>query len=255
MIIRITDKCSMGCSHCMIDSLPSSGSMDFGTFMKSVNFAVRNGVRVIIISGGEPTDHQAYNDMMNYLLLNFQGSVSVCTHGEWVKDPELVAKYMTPYPKVNFQIVNDPLYYPRSLDKEGLARTLATHPNAKFFDYISAPIYPQGRARTRLKVSEKTTTSKGTRCFNLRSIANHPQFNTIGAAIRQLESMGKFCQPSVNINGSISMGESNECPTEVSVVDTDETIYQSVKCSQCNDCNMLDTVSPAHKAAIGYYGG
>lgn len=254
MILRITDQCSMGCSHCMIDSLPTSKHMDFATFIQGVNFAVRNGVRVIIVSGGEPTDHPQYVDMMNYLLLNFQGSVSVCTHGEWVKDPALVAKYMTPFKTVNFQIVNDPLYYPKSLDKEGLKRTLAAHPNAAYFDYISAPIYPQGRARSRLKVTEQTTTSKGTRCFNLRSIANHDQFNSIGATIRQLENMGKVCQPSVNISGTISMGESNECPTEVHVTDNDDKIFQSVKCSQCNDCNMLDTVSPMHKAAIGYRG-
>ena len=65
--------------------------------------------------------------------------------------------------------------------------------------------------------------------------------------------MHRFCTPAIHPDGSIGMGESNECPMPVSVYDSNDTIRNSFRDSQCNDCGMLDKLSTMHHVAIRFY--
>ncbi len=253
MIIRITEYCDMGCTHCFIDSTPKGSHMPFDVFIQAVSFAIKLGINDIVISGGEPTSHPQFVDFMHYLTLNFQKEIHVCTHGMFADNPDSVANYIVPFPQVSFQIVNDPLYYPKSPNLSNLAMLIQKHKNISFFDHISANnVYPQGRARTRLGITELTTGALSSRCFNLRSLVNHESIQGIGQAIRALEERGYRCTPSVNINGSIGMGESNECPETAYISDSLDAIFESFKCSQCNDCGMLTKLDQRYKDAIGF---
>lgn len=254
MLIRITDHCKMGCSHCFIDSTPKGKHMDFPTFIKSVKFAIKSGVRSIIISGGEPTDHPQYVDFMNYLTLNYSQSISVCTHGMFIEDDNGVDTFIKPFKNVYFQIVNDPIFYPKSPSKLRLKEVLESNNNVSFFDHISSSIYPQGRARDVLKVTHETTNCKGSRCFNIRSIINSGTVDGFREAISTLEGANKFCTPSINIDGSIAMGESNNCPKTSKVTEELSEVFSSFKDSQCNDCGMLTNLDDRYKNAINYLG-
>ena len=57
MLIQITNRCRMGCPHCLDDSRPDGGMMTDRAFGKAVAFAKDNGERQVVISGGEPTEH------------------------------------------------------------------------------------------------------------------------------------------------------------------------------------------------------
>ena len=57
MLVKITTQCSMGCTHCMEEALPEGECMPLETFKKVLPFieACYGGVRIIMLSGGEPT--------------------------------------------------------------------------------------------------------------------------------------------------------------------------------------------------------
>jgi len=228
--------------------------MPFDVFIQAVQLAKRAGAKSILISGGEPTDHPLYFEFINYLKFNYEGGVVVISHGAYIDDREKREAVFGQYKDVLFQITNDKRYYPKTLDRSMAMRLEVQYPNVTFIWKIGGELFPQGRALRHMKVTSENAKTKGTRCFNLRSMVNHPSIGNFSAAIAMLESQGRFCTPSININGSISMGESNECP-ETAYVDTSlDGITVAIKSSQCNDCGMLDKLSPFHHAAIGYHG-
>lgn len=254
MLIRITDHCTMACSHCFVNATPKGKHMCFSTFIKAVELANKLRVKVLIVSGGEPTDHPQYLEFMDYLAFNYTGIISVVSHGLFINDKERCEEVFGRNKDVQFQITNDKRWYPQKLCRTTARRLEQKYKNVGFVWKIGGELFPQGRARRHLKITEDNAKVKGTRCFNLRSFVNSPAIDGVAAAIRELEQRGKFCTPSININGSIGMGESNECPETAYVTDSLDTISNSIKRSQCNDCGMLNKLSPAHHHAIGYLG-
>lgn len=252
MIIRITEACAMACSHCFISSTPKKPHMNFETFMGSVAFAKKAGVRGLILSGGEPTDHPQFCDMLGYLEHNYSGIVSVTTHGDYIDDAEACDRYFGKNPNVFFQVTNDARYYPKKLSRTRAAEIEKQYPNVVFVWEIGGHLYPQGRARKHMKITELNTGCVGTRCFNLRSFIRNEAIGSFKKAIAELESRMKFCTPSININGSIAMGESNDCPETAYITDTLDQVTQAMQSSGCNECGMLTALSPAHKIAVNY---
>ena len=57
MLIKITRKCRMGCSHCLDDAKPVEEYMSFDVFKRVIEFISEHPYTQIIISGGEPTEH------------------------------------------------------------------------------------------------------------------------------------------------------------------------------------------------------
>lgn len=62
MLIKITESCTMGCTHCMNDSKPDGRDMTLDMAQKVVDFLIeeykrtKNYINVFVISGGEPTE-------------------------------------------------------------------------------------------------------------------------------------------------------------------------------------------------------
>lgn len=253
MLIRITDHCTQACSHCLVNSTPSNKHMSFPEFMKAVRFAVDCEEGVLMLSGGEPTDHPAFHDFLNYALMNFNGVVFVLSHGAYLKTNSDVDGLLGRYPNVMFQFTSDPLYYTKLISKDVIAY-IQSKQNAYVTESLmdmGGLIYPQGRA-IRMGVTPLTTRSKAAKCFNLRSVVNSGY--DLKGAIQVLRSKQKMCTPSVNIDGSISMGESNECPS-IGQTDTDPSVLtESVKCSQCDECGMIGGLPAPYKQAIGFKG-
>ena len=90
MLIHITEKCSMGCPHCMDDAMPDGQHMPFSVFEKAVDFVIRNNIyHGIIITGGEPTENPEFPMLMGYLIAtlakkNLQSIITVTTNGMWL---------------------------------------------------------------------------------------------------------------------------------------------------------------------------
>ncbi|WP_210498469.1 radical SAM protein [Vibrio crassostreae] len=251
MLVRITDKCTQGCSHCLVDSVPSGKHMTFSEFYNAIRFAISCGDESLLISGGEPTDNPSFHDFLNYAMMNFQGKIFVLSHGGFLQTRADVDNLVGRYPSVTFQFTSDPLYY-KDLIPSDVADYIDSHRNAyvtRSLQDTGGFIYPQGRA-IRLGVTPETTRSIASKCFNLRSFVNAGY--SLKSAIGELRARAKMCTPSVNTDGSISMGESNQCPSVGNTTDNLDALTSSVKNSQCDDCGMICNLHPQYKSAIGF---
>lgn len=254
MLIRITDHCKMACNHCLVNATPKGQHMPMNLFIQAVALANKLNIKVLIISGGEPTDHPLYVDFMHYLTFNFHGVVTVTSHGDFIEDEEACQRYFGQFPAVAYQITNDNRYYPKELNRARAAIIEKQYPFVIFVWKIGGELFPQGRARRHLKITEENALGKASKCFNLRSLVHNPNIGSLYAAIKELESRGRFCTPSININGSLSMGESNECPETAQVGQELQALTNAIKGSQCNDCGMLSSLDPLYKEAIHFKG-
>ena len=51
MMIKITEKCSMGCTHCMNDASKSGKHMSFDVFKDVIAFQKKYGTSFVILRG------------------------------------------------------------------------------------------------------------------------------------------------------------------------------------------------------------
>ncbi len=254
MLLRITENCDLACKHCFIDASRKGKHMSMNTYINTIECIKRLKPKVLLISGGEPTLHPEYLRILGHAVGSLPDvEIIVISNGMWLKDEDKVKVYMDGFPTVNYQVVNDKRYYNKLLDVPSTEAIAARYKNLHLFWHISSKIYPQGRARSWMEVTEDTSECVGTRCFNLRSILNKYRSFTMSEAINLLESMGKFCQPSINIDGTIVGGESNDCPkTTGNIHMSDKKLGELMRGSSCNDCGMLNKLSPVHHAAVNY---
>lgn len=57
LILRVTERCEVGCDHCCINAIPTGSEMDVQLLEETLDGAKDNGVGLIHISGGEPLMH------------------------------------------------------------------------------------------------------------------------------------------------------------------------------------------------------
>ena len=125
MLIKITQSCSMGCKHCMNNAISCDKHMsdkvftDTLAFVKSFSFPVP-----IVISGGEPTEHPEFMQLMLELFSTFKGRANLIfltTNGMYFsKHPELLQhlldKAQAASVSFNVQVTKDVRYYPIEVD-------------------------------------------------------------------------------------------------------------------------------------------
>ena len=90
MLLQITNNCEGKCIHCLHTSLPTSEvgfqCMDDDTFLRSISFAKSIGSRLLMISGGEPTQHPFWYDLIKYVNFEAKMKFVVASNGMWVVD-------------------------------------------------------------------------------------------------------------------------------------------------------------------------
>lgn len=111
MLIRITNACQMGCSHCLADAKPDGEHMAPETFRACLDLASRIGFPVVLVSGGEPTDHPAIETFLEASRAAGMASI-VLSNGLFLSgDPPRRDRIISLAHMV--QVTNDPRYYPR----------------------------------------------------------------------------------------------------------------------------------------------
>ena len=65
--IDITGRCNYSCSFCRNGHLDVYNDMDFDTIIRLLNECVKHGIFSISISGGEPTMHCRFNEIVSYI--------------------------------------------------------------------------------------------------------------------------------------------------------------------------------------------
>ena len=238
MLIRITNHCTMGCSHCFTESTPKGEHMTRDTFVKAMTLAKALGDPMFLISGGEPTDHPEVVEFLR-MAMHMGSHTSLLSNGMWLTDPKFDPKARQEILDTVdvIQVTNDDRYYPRRIEQ-------VKHPKIGYETRIRQ-VSPFGRAKTNGIESARQSPL----CFNLRSFAR--SFKSLPAAIMSQRLRGSFCTPTISVNGDVLAGESTSCGAIGTVYDSIETLNAGIIGLKCNRCGLVDGLPPTHKQAIG----
>lgn len=219
MIVKITNRCSMGCTHCMGDYGPEGAHMLAATLKRTVEFIRRVKPRVVVVSGGEPLEHPRAERFIRTIAKSGPWDTIVTTNGMMLC--RTLADFLH---DVYFQVTNDSRYYPKR-PKRFYA------PNVEWFDRIPGNMMNIGRAKDNHIKGERTSPT----CFNLRSMVRHSKY-TLGEAVNVLAGMGKHCTPVVNFDGRITIGELRHCHPVGDVLTSMDNLTERIGKMTCDEC-------------------
>lgn len=246
MMIKITAKCSMGCSHCMNDAKATGGHMTFDTFKQVIAFQNKYGGPFCMITGGEPSEHPDFKMFIEYAVQNTNAFITVATNGLWMTMNKNFIEYCENQYGIRllFQVSYDPRYYPIPLD---ISLPVFKSQNVVVIDNIPK-IYPQGRALANGIPWE----AKGSKCFNVRAVTHQVDFKDLRHIIGILAVKDKICTPHITINGDIKLGESDLCPVCSHINKSQHEIVQDILDFRCQKCNHVNNnLESYYKAIIG----
>lgn len=234
MLIRITNKCTMGCPHCFVNATPEGEHMHLDTYISALNFSLHvEPVPMVQLSGGEPTEHPDLFRMLNQKGFHF----TVLSNGLFLKDKKYTQKLVKCSKLI--QVTHDPKYYKISLPKHDNYKNLYIENNVR-------TIVPLGRA---LK-NKIAAFRKSPMCFNLRSATGH--LKDVKKAIQVIRTQFKFCIPSIDVDGTIRAGECPDCAPIGNVKNYSlESITKSILQIKCNKCGLFDKLPLEYRKACG----
>jgi len=216
----------------MINADTDGEHMTLKTFEKIVDLIKQQRLMLLMVSGGEPLEHPQFFELMD-MTKNIPVK-TILSNGMFLEDPATKKKVLDL--GIPLQITNDPRYYPKRIPK-------VDHSLLGYETHIRT-ITALGRA----KENDIPTNRIAPMCFNLRSLTKKYGF---WDSVRYLRSMKKFCIPSINIDGSIVVGEASCCYRIGTIESSDQELVQNLQRMDCNRCGMEDVLSPAHRQAIG----
>ena len=234
MVIKITEKCSMGCSHCMNNALPTGKHMSFDTFKDVIKFQKQYGGAFCIISGGEPGEHPKFLEFFKYALQELPGVYfTIATNGTWMPNHyDDISNLIDVYDNIMFQVTTVDEYYPTKID---LSNPVYSLPNVIVCREIEN-MYGQGRALT----NHLEYHNKCSRCMNLRLVAHQCTTKNFGVVLGMLAVKGLFCTPTINIHGDIKLGESDLCPICSSIYKSEQEIMNDILNFHCHQCDHIN---------------
>ena len=246
MVLKITDICDMGCSHCLSDCTMSSLTpcMSKEILLDSIDFINEMEPITLIVSGGEPTMHPNFIEYINIIRekLIHTFAIVIASNGEWVlKNKDLarsvIYKLDNSGAVVTWQITTDKRYYPRQIDRKD---PIWNEPGMFLCEDPIIKVYPIGRAVK----NNLGDDFKCSQCYNFRSISNQQNYNTFKDIIKALEGVNKFCSPCINTDGSISLGESSLCKRVGTIYTRKEDLFKNTQTFTCKTCQWINDKMP-----------
>ena len=251
MLIQITNRCRMGCPHCMQDSRPDGGLMDETTFENALRLAHDCGGCPVVVSGGEPTEHPRFVDFCRRLS-KANIPFSVATNGMWLGDEagEYRAEKVARLPEcTGMQIYTNPKWY--RLHEETVAKYSR---NAKRWQDLDVLLDTSeirnmldiGRAAL-CEAARKEAGESKYHCSCLVAhltavqIAHLDEWTRPGRLVYLLAGQGHFCTPMVDWRGDFHASESWLCQSFGNVNRDDyRTLFDNLArgrpCGRCVGC-------------------
>lgn len=254
MLIKVTNYCSMGCSHCMENSTVAGEHMTRDVFARALDLSHRLEARaldagcppLLLLSGGECTEHPDIAAMIAEVIR--QGWIPLLiTNGMWLGNDELRASILRrEWPRMFVQVTNDPRFYPTAPPRFDDSRIT-------YVDSLTH-LLPLGRLKLR-KAPLDLPVRGAPSSFNLRSATR--SLGDVRAALAVLRAptratpAGKQCSPSFSSNGELVAGESGMCFVVGNVDSSPEQITRNLIAMNCNRCGLVDGLTQEQKVAIG----
>lgn len=233
MMIKITEQCGMGCTHCMNNASPNGRHMSLSVMDDVIKFFNTYGGILAILSGGEPSEHPMFEEIICKFMdgIRKDAAVALATNGLWMQDnSKLVEKFENKYGKrLMIQVTSDSRFYPVSIDRNN---PVYKHKNVVVVNKV-LHIYPQGRAIANQLPHEMP---KATKCTNIRLITHQVAVKKLVFIIAMMSTKGFQCTPHITIDGDIKLGESDLCPVCSNIYKSEEEIILDIlgfKCYQC----------------------
>ena len=210
--------------------------MSLQVYQDTLAFVEAQGVPLILMSGGEPTDHPEVLEFLRYAKA-LEMSTLLLSNGEFLRkwDPAKVEELLELVHRV--QVTNDPAYYPRHVLPVAHWKVL--------WETQLRQVSPHGRAPK----YQIRTNRRAPECFNMRSLVR--QLGSFHAARLMLLGSGQMCTPSINVDGSISAGEVPECSKIGHVTDDIATIELNLRTLKCPRCGLVNNLEQREKHAVG----
>lgn len=242
MLLTITNKCYEGCTHCMQDATPQGLSMPLDVFRKSLDFANNIGANIISITGGEPTTHPYFFQIMNESLEwanKYNKFIILESNGSFIENETFsngLSSLLNNDRFISMQISTHKAYYPN------YEKTVVN--KDKFYKLSKKIVFVENPDIFLSALGRQKTIDGNTympQCTNLLILMR--QLKNIQKAVSYLENHILFCKPSVDINGNIKAGESRFCQTIGTVDDTIEDISNKLLVAKpCGKCGLLDNL-------------
>jgi len=246
----------MGCKHCMEDSKPEPLFMKFDednrdtTYWKALDFMKKCNAHYIVISGGEPTEHPDFFDIVTNVAINFD-VVTICSNGMFILDEKKTKLYkelFKLFPNIYMQVYTNKKYYPlydeivkHKDDFQKVSERIEFQANLPLF------IKALGRAANDKEcIKDAKSHSYTTSCMSNASIFYQLEFTR---GINYLESIYHFCSPMIDWQGNIHLSESWLCPNigNVNTFDDFNKIIKFKPCGKCSDYQkILNSLNPKY---------
>lgn len=240
MLIQITNRCHMGCPHCMQDSKPRGKHMKEETFEQVLDFCKAAQPLVVNISGGEPTEHPLFRDFARAIMaLPSRPIVTILTNGAWIEDSDkridMARIIRAGKGRVMVQVFSHPKYYK---DHEWTVEHGAQFRSIGCVTDFEAPIFMQDLGRARENCREETAESDHVpSCINSHLIAL--QARSLPHFLSMAAQTGKVCRPLIDPHGGIHMSESWLCPAVAHVSDGIDEAFRKMRSSKpCQGCRL-----------------
>lgn len=226
MLLKITNQCHEGCSHCMENSLPTEPHMEWSTLRDAVKFMNFNMVGAVVISGGEPTCDPEFEDKIKYVHNKMPNSVfTIQSNGSFIFDEsktEKVRRLMELDRILMLQVSTHKKYYPNYDKTMGMKSAIESISyKVKFVaDWQGSLTNIQRLGRA---VNLKDEDFKGNPgCAPIFSRSNQLDMLiqgtgltmdqvTLAQFIKLLEMNNYLCKPLLNITGYLHVGECPQC--------------------------------------------
>lgn len=218
MIINITQHCTLRCPHCMQNAGPERKEfMSKEMFYEALKFAKNICSNVVMISGGEPTSHPDFFEFLEALVKSDFISMSIISNGTFLRDHAFTEKFagmVTSREGLLVQISSFKGLYANydEVHKPNLKALRLFGKKAIVCDKQEEMLMkPLGRACSGKWYEEAKRVNGFPSCANSALIlAQTKVIHGIGIGAL-LEQFGRFCLPIVSWDGSIRLGESEQC--------------------------------------------
>lgn len=252
MIIDLTYKCSMGCSHCMSACNKNGEEMSLTVLNDVCDFIENRRIDTLYplilgISGGEIFEHSQILECLDIIFKRFGTKQNIAfmfaSNGRVLSQTPEYLEYMKDAKskygkqKILIQITDDERFYPTKLTEkqryslEKIGAYIDTVPGDK--QDRNKCLYPQGRAL--LNYDESWWNTKAPKCTNCR-LMSHQGVNTFRDLVQTMTNVGKNCTPSISPKGEIKLGESALCPTVATIYESDTEIFRKIRNFKCQAC-------------------
>ena len=244
-MVQITNRCRMGCPHCLDAATPDGGLMDEATFGNALRFAKDNQCQILTISGGEPSEHPLFLDFCK--RTSRAGLIfGIATNGMWLGDQsaewrmERIAKLKG---FAGAQVYTNPKWY--RLHEETIAKYRAqesrwTSLNVNLETAEIRNMIDLGRARDCTEAMAEVRASKY-HCSCLACHVTAVQSHNMSHFLHLMVMQQRLCTPLIDWRGDFHASESWLCQSFGNVNKDDGwTIFERLKsgrpCGRCLSC-------------------